>query len=231
MPNNRLIAICGFAGSGKDTIANYLITRHNYEKLSFAGVLKDATAAIFGWDRAALEGDTPKGREWRETEDVWWSQRLQMPGLTPRRVLQVVGTDLFRERFHDDIWVAAVERRITNMGPSSPIVITDCRFPNEMNMIRRLGGVVWSVDRLVVRPTWFPLLAAAASREELIAAGAHPSEWLWHVALRDNKKGLEHVVIQNNGDTTELFDIVDRELTRCPHQCLEGEGRCGGAPN
>ena len=225
MPNNRLIAICGFAGSGKDTIANYLITRHNYEKLSFAGVLKDATAAIFGWDRAALEGDTPKGREWRETEDVWWSQQLQMPGLTPRRVLQVVGTDMFRERFHDDIWVAAVERRITNMGPSSsPIVITDCRFPNEMDMIRRLGGVVWSVDRLVVRPTWFPLLAAAASREELIAAGAHPSEWLWC----RQKRGI---VIPNNGGTTELFDIVDRELTRRPHPCLEGEGRCGEAPN
>jgi hypothetical protein len=224
----RLIAICGFAGSGKDTIANYLIRRHNYEKLSFAGVLKDAVAVIFGWDRGALEGDTPTGREWREKTDVWWSERLQMPGLTPRRVLQLVGTDLFRQRFHDDIWVAAVERRITNTA--SPIVITDCRFPNEIEMVRRVGGVVWNVDREAVRPTWFPQLVEASKHgsphiaEEMAAVGAHPSEWLWFSAF--TKKG-EGITISNNGGEDELFAAVARELSRS----REAEGRCGGAPN
>jgi Tfp pilus assembly pilus retraction ATPase PilT len=64
MPN-KIIAIAGFIGSGKDTAAEYLINNHNFTKLSFAGSLKDAVAVVFGWNRVLLEGETLESRQWR----------------------------------------------------------------------------------------------------------------------------------------------------------------------
>ena len=55
-----IIGICGWAGTGKDTAANYLVGWHGFRRDSFAGALKDAVAAVFGWDRELLEGSTPE---------------------------------------------------------------------------------------------------------------------------------------------------------------------------
>jgi hypothetical protein len=100
-----IIAICGLQGSGKDTIGSYLINKYDFTKLSFAGILKDIVAILFGWDREMLEGATKESRDWREGVDSWWSEKLQIPNLSPRYVLQYFGTDLFRNHFHPDIWV------------------------------------------------------------------------------------------------------------------------------
>ena len=64
-----IIGICGFIGSGKDTIADYLVNLHGFRRESFANSLKDAVAQIFGWDRIMLEGRTKQSREWREQRD------------------------------------------------------------------------------------------------------------------------------------------------------------------
>ena len=53
-----IIGICGFIGSGKDTIADYLVNLHHFRRESFANTLKDAVAQVFGWDRTMLEGRT-----------------------------------------------------------------------------------------------------------------------------------------------------------------------------
>jgi cytidylate kinase len=71
-----IIGICGFIGSGKDTIADYLANVRQFRRISFAGTLKDAVSAVFGWDRELLEGRTQQSRAWREQPDEWWSQRL-----------------------------------------------------------------------------------------------------------------------------------------------------------
>ncbi len=47
-------------GSGKDTIADYLVNIHGYKRESFADSLKDAVAAAFDWDRDLLEGRSNK---------------------------------------------------------------------------------------------------------------------------------------------------------------------------
>ena len=44
-----IVSICGFQGSGKDTIANYLIEKHGFIKISFAGAIKDIASIMFGW--------------------------------------------------------------------------------------------------------------------------------------------------------------------------------------
>ena len=134
-----ILGVTGFIGSGKDTVADYLCTFHGYKRISFAASLKDAIASIFGWDRELLEGTTKSSREWREQIDPWWSERLGKE-ITPRYVLQYWGTEVCRNGFHSDIWVASVENKLRKSTDN--IVITDCRFANEILAIKNAGGVV-----------------------------------------------------------------------------------------
>ena len=147
-----IIGVCGFIGSGKDTIADYLTNFHGYRRESFANSLKDAVAYVFGWDRTMLEGRTKQAREWREQVDPWWAQRLDMPNLTPRWVLQYWGTEVCRKAFHDDIWIASLENKLRNS--TDDIVISDCRFPNEIKSIKEAGGIVIRVKR-GDDPAWY----------------------------------------------------------------------------
>lgn len=146
-----IIGVTGFIGSGKDTIADYLVTHHGFKRVSFAASLKDAVAAVFGWDRELLEGTTKSSREWREEVDEWWSNRLGME-ITPRWVLQYWGTDVLRNHFHNDIWVASVENKLRQAKDN--IVITDCRFENEVNAIKNAGGITVRVQR-GEKPEWY----------------------------------------------------------------------------
>ena len=57
-----IIGICGLIGSGKGTVADILEQEHGFIKVSFADSLKDAVAAVFGWPRSLLEGDTEESR-------------------------------------------------------------------------------------------------------------------------------------------------------------------------
>lgn len=198
-----IIGVCGFIGSGKDTIADYLVGFHGYRRDSFAGTLKDAVAAVFGWDRELLEGRTPEARAWREQVDQWWANRLNMPNLTPRWVLQYWGTEVCRKAFHDDIWIAALEARLSRR--SDDTVISDVRFPNEIQSIRNAGGKIVWVKRGEL-PSWYGVALAAnsntpepnASSEILRELGVHISETAWVGTKFDYE-------IDNNGTIEELY--------------------------
>jgi len=199
-----IIGICGFIGSGKDTAANYLVGWHGFRRDSFAGALKDAVAAVFGWDRELLEGLTTEARAWREQVDPWWAERLNMPHLTPRWVLQYWGTEVCRTGFHDDIWIAALENRLRTRAGHT--VISDVRFPNEVASIRNAGGrIIWI--RRGADPEWCDTLIQM--REHDIPLGirtdymqqfkVHASEWAW-VGTRFD------AVVDNNGSVDELYE-------------------------
>jgi hypothetical protein len=203
MTNKLVIGIVGNIGCGKDTIAQYLTQFHDFNQLSFASSLKDAVANVFGWDREMLEGRTQESREWREEVDSYWSKRLSMPTLTPRWVLQHWGTELARKNFHDDIWVASLENKINKANTS--IVISDCRFPNEIQTIRDLGGSIIRVQRGEI-PEWYAdaelaLTGSIIGINRLKDKQIHTSEWSWLGSKFD-------AVIDNNGTVDELYDQV-----------------------
>ena len=195
-----IIGICGFIGSGKDTAADYLVNFHEFRRESFASTLKDAVAAVFGWDRDLLEGRTKAAREWREQVDPWWANRLGKPQLTPRWVLQYWGTEVCRVGFHDDMWIASLENKLRKS--SDNVVISDCRFPNEIRSIREQGGQIVWIQRGEL-PSWH-IMAAKANHgdtfaaEKLKALGVHASETAWVGTDFDN-------IIDNNGSIDNLY--------------------------
>ena len=205
-----IIGVCGFINSGKDTIADYLVNIHQFRRESFANTLKDAVANIFGWDRDMLEGRTRQSREWREQVDPWWAERLNMPDLTPRWVLQHWGTEVCRRSFHDDIWIAALENKLRNS--TDDIVISDCRFPNEIKSIKAAGGIVVRVIR-GSEPEWYDAAVSAnrgpngntswaLSRAKLERLNVHASESSWvgtkFNAVVDNNSSMDHLFLQIN---------------------------------
>lgn len=212
-----IIGITGFIGSGKDTAANYLITHHKFKKESFANSLKDAVASIFGWNRELLEGQSKYSREWREQPDLWWSERLGMK-ITPRWVLQHWGTEVCRVGFHDDIWVASLENKLRQA--KDDVVITDCRFANEINAIKAAGGVTIRVHR-GPKPDWYQAavdynkgpqhVGWSIGKSKLDKLKVHASEY--------SSVGLDYDFnVDNNGTIDDLHKQLELVITKINDQ-------------
>jgi len=215
-----IIGICGFQGSGKDTIADYLQNIYGFKRDSFAATLKDAVAAVFGWDRELLEGRTTESRAWRETVDPWWSARLDMPDLTPRLVLQKWGTEVVRRSWHDDTCIASLENKLTRAH--NDIVITDVRFPNEIQAVRNAGGIVIRVVR-GSEPGWYTTALGANAgivpdQVLLKQLDVHPSEWAWigtefDAVLDNNQEGLDNLYSQVRDLVQGLLDVKSGQIS------------------
>lgn len=172
-----IIGICGFQSAGKDTLAEYLINTYGFVKISYAGALKDVVSIIFGWDRQQLEGITSEDRLWREQVDQWWATELNMPQLTPRYVLQYFGTDLFRKHWHGDIWVKVIENKLNKMYKYKNIVITDCRFKNEIDLLKKYNGILINIYRGEL-PSWFEKYKNGEETEETKKMHISETDWI-----------------------------------------------------
>jgi hypothetical protein len=207
-----IIGFVGFIGSGKDTAADYLVNFHEFRRDSFANTLKDAVAAVFGWDRTMLEGRTKQAREWREQVDPWWAERLNKPNLTPRWILQYWGTEVCRKAFHDDIWIASLESKLRNSKDN--IVISDVRFPNEIKAIHNAGGKVIRIKR-GPEPEWYDdavnanagdkYMGWSIGKKKLETLKIHASETAW-------VGGNIDVTITNDGSIDELFLAIKNQV-------------------
>jgi len=177
-----IIGLLGVMGSGKDTVANILVESYGYSKISCADSLKDVCSAVFSWERMLLEGDTLSSRVWRDTVDEWWAERLNISDFTPRKAMQLIGTDLFREHFNKDIWVNTLRRKISHQ---KNIVVSDVRFLNEIKAIRQENGILVEV-RGRKNYDWYNVAYRAntgclKSKNELETwySNVHRSEWEW----------------------------------------------------
>lgn len=164
------------ARSGKDTIAEFLAREYHFHHTAFSHSLKEAARVIFGLTDAQLYGDE------KEKLDLFWDD-------SPRRILQLLGTECVRKGYRDDVWIKSVARRIFGHREHAHghWVISDVRFPNEARAIQSWGGIVVRVDR---------------DNRDSMANAAHASE------LAMNSFTAWDDVIENHGTFEQLEEQV-----------------------
>lgn len=181
----KLVGIAGKAGAGKDTVADMLWVDHDFSKFSFAYPLKLCVAATFGIGMKKLDD-----REFKEVDHPKW-------GLSPRRMMQRMG-DAVRREFGEDIFVRHLEL-LMDTAHDDDIVISDVRFKEEAEMIRKRGGVIIQLDREGA--------GTVAHRSE----DGLPADLIDHVVRNDGTKDALYLEIER---------ILDLPITRLGEDCV-----------
>lgn len=187
----RIIAFSGPKGCGKDTAAEYLIHRNDhdqkfhFEKNAFASTVKQICHTVFGFSFADMERLETK----EAPLDQW-------PYDTIRIHLQDVA-NWFRSRYGGDVWVKAWEARAYRSRASCQ-VITDLRFPEEVAMIKALGGKIV----YVVRDSAEEQLASLQAEGDKMASNISESHYPMIRSQAD-------FILYNNGSLPDLFSELD----------------------
>lgn len=170
LPNNvKLIGISGLAHTGKDTLANFLKEKRKEIVIeSFATPIKEIMVNYFGFTREQVYDQKLK-----EIEDKFWN-------ITPRKLMQLIGTEMFRKNFRYDVWVKVFEKKILN-NPNNFFVVADVRFNNEAEMVIRNNGIVIKILR----------------NSDNVVNVSHESE-------KGIDENLVHIFLDNNGDLNDL---------------------------
>ena len=128
-----VVAFTGQAGSGKSTATKYLVERHGYTLVKFAGPLKDMMRLI-GLTEDEIEGSLKE------------KPCNLLAGKTPRHAMQTLGTEWGRNCIGDGFWINLWrERAVDILAQAGRVVVDDCRFANEAAAIRRLGGDIYKL--------------------------------------------------------------------------------------
>lgn len=121
----RVIGIAGKARAGKSTAAAFISAQYGYEQMAFADPLKNMLRGL-GLSEEQLEGSL------KETIDPTY-------GVSPRHMMQTLGTQWGRQMVCEDMWV---KRMAQNTGK---IVISDVRFADEAEWVRENGLLIFVV--------------------------------------------------------------------------------------
>tara|TARA_R110000823_G_scaffold14939_2_gene48988 strand:+ start:4165 stop:4722 length:558 start_codon:yes stop_codon:yes gene_type:complete len=129
MQKPKLIAFVGLIGSGKTLCADYLCRRYGYTNIKFAGPLKRMLKEM-GLTDEHLEGALKE-----QPCDI-------LDGKTPRWAMQTLGTEWGRNLISENLWGNVWEHHANLLLPNRPVVTDDCRFQNEAERVKRMGGMV-----------------------------------------------------------------------------------------
>ena len=146
LEQEKILAFTGFAGSGKDSVAQQFVKNDGYERIGFADPLKKMLYALN--PRIELFNDDFIGH-WhiKNIVDIkGWDEAKKEPEI--RQLLQKLGTESGRAALGEDIWV----KTLFNSPHGARIVIPDVRFKNEADEISRSGGTVVRIIRPGVGP-------------------------------------------------------------------------------
>ena len=185
---NRVVGLGGYARSGKGAVAS-ILERHGWYRTFMSKPLHEAMLALDPivfmnhWDDTNMRYSELIGSRGYEKAKAEFSE--------VRRLLQVLGTEVGRKILGEDTWIDVIEAELADAwvaDPNQPQVITGIRFPNEIDMIRSLGGdLIW-----VERPGFGP-------------ANGHSSEQALDIGDFD-------YTLVNGGDLAGLEEIVQRAL-------------------
>lgn len=174
------LAFCFQARVGKDTACDYFVKTAGAVKLSFAQPIYDIMH--FAQDTCGFT---------REKD---------------RPFLQYIGSEWGRAK-NENVWVAVMENKIKSLPLSTPIVVSDCRFPNEVAALRKLGFKIIKIER--------PEANALLNKEISIANHASETSLLdykdWDCII-DNNSTLDdfysklHLVYLFNKSTMIMLD-------------------------
>src|SRR5215831_2314257 len=137
-----ILGLSGAKGSGKDTVAAYLVKEHGFERKAFADPLKKSVAALF--DIPFSEVDKLKNDELNIVR--LWTAFGACHDMTFRTFLQRYGTESHRDVFGDSFWLDYT-LPVQGFYPGREIVVTDVRFRNEANRVTTLGGYLIHISR------------------------------------------------------------------------------------
>ncbi len=138
----KLIGLSGYARSGKDTVADFLVANHGFTKVSFAQPMRDALYAL----NPKIDYDL----RLQEIIDFWgWDgYKASEHGDEIRALMQRLGTDVARKQWYEGFWVdLAIDKALELLDTGKNVVFTDARFPNEAEMIKYYDGQVWRIER------------------------------------------------------------------------------------
>ena len=141
-----VVGFCGYAQSGKDTAASFL-TERGWTRLAFADALRDSVYKLNPLVPMPLE-DAPD--HWARVQDLvdwkgWDVAKVEYPEI--RQLLQRMGTEVGRDLYGENFWVDRVLAQIKGISQHSHYVVTDVRFPNEVEAVRSVGGKVFRIYR------------------------------------------------------------------------------------
>lgn len=177
---SRIVALSGSAGSGKSEVAKHLVKKHGFELVKFASPLKDMLRAFYMTQGIVKREDIERRIEGdlKERPDpmLMWE--------TPRYAMQTLGTEWGRDCIGVDFWLNAWLRRVNAI--EGPVVVDDCRFDNEADLVRGQGGQVF-----LIKP-----------RTKRRKRSVHTSEIGIDTAYID-------FTVENNGTIEELNACID----------------------
>lgn len=179
--SNNVIAFTGPMYSGKTTAADYIVKKYNYKKIRFADAFKDMLKSIGLTD-----------------EQVNGSQRgvplKLLCGKTPRWAMQSLGTEWGRNLIGDNLWANIWKQKARKYGL---IVCDDCRFLNEVDAVRSLGGKVLRIDRGQKLTLWRRFLDIVGLTR------IHQSEMEMRLIKPDR-------IVQNNSTPEVMYALLDK---------------------
>lgn len=129
-----IVAFTGLAGAGKTTAAKHLVACHGFRRVRFAEALKAMLSAL-GLTEAQIDGSE------KETPCEL------LGGKTPRWAMQTIGTEWGRRLIADDLWIRAWQAAVARVPAGVPVVVDDCRFPNEAEAVKAAGGYIVRIER------------------------------------------------------------------------------------
>lgn len=191
-----LVGLCGFARSGKDTVAQHMVSQ-GWTRVAFADKLRDMlyalnpiialdTHEVFQMGFEDPVAKVEEGIRLRTIVDNETWDEAKVNHVEIRQLLQRLGTEAGRECVDDNLWVSLAEEKIESAG--GPVVVADCRFPNEVQMVRRRGGTLIWIER-----------------EGVGAVNAHASE---HSIMENDCD----YTIWNSGTLETLYESVETIL-------------------